>query len=169
MPDLLGLDLDQAALQWWHMLARALVVYVFAIVLVRLGEKRFIGKSTAFDVLLAIMLGSVLSRAITGSSPFFPSLAASLGLVAMHFLLAALAFRSHRFGRWIKGEPRLLVSDGRILWDNMRKSHVSEGDLMLALRESGNTDDLTRVRAARLERSGSISVLLKDGNASPGA
>ncbi|MEJ7928622.1 YetF domain-containing protein [Ramlibacter sp. AN1015] len=162
MLDILGLDLDQSALRWWHMLARAVVVYLFAIVLVRLGEKRFIGKSTAFDVLLAIMLGSVLSRAITGSSPFVPSLAASLGLVAMHFLLAAIAFRSHRFGGWIKGESRLLVSDGRILWDNMRKSHVSEGDLMLALRENGKTDDLARVRVARLERSGSISVLLRE-------
>src|SRR5690606_10049180 len=56
---LLGVGVDE--LTAWQMAIRAFIVYVAAILLVKLGQKRFMGKSTAFDMLLGIMLGSVLS------------------------------------------------------------------------------------------------------------
>jgi hypothetical protein len=59
------------------MALRAVVVYVVTVIIVRLGKKRFMGKGTAFDVILGIMLGSIVSRAITGNAPFFPALAAA--------------------------------------------------------------------------------------------
>ena len=87
----------------WPDGARAVVVYVVTVLMVRLGKKRFMGQSTAFDVILGIMLGSVVSRAITGNAPFFPALSAAAVLLAMHWLFSALAFRSHLFGEAIKG------------------------------------------------------------------
>lgn len=67
-----GLDGDELSLR--HTALRAVVVYVAALITVRLGEKRFFGKNTAFDVILGIIFDSVVSRAITGSSEFFPTL-----------------------------------------------------------------------------------------------
>jgi hypothetical protein len=58
-----------------QMALRAVVVYVVTVIIVRLGKKRFMGQGTAFDVILGIMLGSIVSRAITGNAPFFPALA----------------------------------------------------------------------------------------------
>ena len=46
----------------------------FTLAIVRLGSKRFLSKATAFDVIVGIMLGSVMSRAITASASFFPTL-----------------------------------------------------------------------------------------------
>jgi len=54
-------------------------------------------------VILGFMLGSILSRAITGSSPFFPTLGAALVLVIMHWAFAVAAFRWSRFGTMVKG------------------------------------------------------------------
>src|SRR4051812_14636582 len=85
-----------------QMALRAVVVHVVTVLMVRLGRKRFMGQSTAFDVILGIMLGSIVSRAITGNAPFFPALAAAAVLLAMHWLFSALAFRSHRFGEAVK-------------------------------------------------------------------
>ena len=152
---LLGLSADE--LTEGQMLVRALIVYVVALLMVRVGEKRFLGKNTAFDVILGIILGSVVSRAITSASGFFAILGAGFALVLLHWLFAAAAFRSDRFGDFVKGRHRVLVEDGDIRWDAMRKSQISRKDLMSALRSEANSDDLQKIKEARLERSGDIS------------
>lgn len=156
---ILGLDVDELTIG--HMVARAAVVFVAALLMVRVGEKRFFGKNTAFDIILGIIFGSVVSRAITGSSEFFPTLAAGLTLVLLHWLFATLSFHFDWFGTIVKGNSRTLVKDGEILWSAMRSSHISEKDLMSALRSQANVDELDEVQEARLERSGDISVIKK--------
>lgn len=154
---ILGLDVD--TLNAGHMLARAVLVYVATIFMVRVGEKRFLGKSTAFDVILGIILGSVVSRAINSSAAFFPTLAAGFFLVVLHWTFAVIAFRSDRLGTLVKGSTRNLVDNGRIVWDEMQNSHISRDDLLGALRLNGSTDDTSTVKSAWLERNGDISVL----------
>lgn len=156
----LGLDADELTIS--HMVARAVVVYISALLMVRIGEKRFLGKYTAFDVILGIIFGSVVSGAITGSSEFFPTLAAGLMLVVMHWLFATLSFYFDWFGSFVKGNSKLLVKNGEILWDAMRSSHISEKDLMGALRSQSGINTLDDIKEARLERSGDISVIKKD-------
>jgi uncharacterized membrane protein YcaP (DUF421 family) len=126
--------------------------------IVRLGKKRFMGRATAFDVILGIMLGSIVSRAITGNSPFFPALAASGVLVAMHWLFSLIALHWHGFGWMIKGKPVLLVRDGEIDEQVMRKTHMTEHDLWEDLRGKSGSD-LKQIAEARLERNGQLSVL----------
>ncbi|HWS52717.1 MAG TPA: YetF domain-containing protein [Pyrinomonadaceae bacterium] len=157
----LGLELEGKDLTALHMALRAVVVFVLSIAMLKVGDKRFMGKSTALDVMLGIVFGSTVSRAITGNAPFFPALVGALALVLLHWLFAAVAFRSHGFGRLVKGRNRLLVRDGEIQWDAMRKSHVTTHDLEEALRAGGEEPDVTRVKAAHLERNGDISVIMK--------
>lgn len=142
----------------WQMSMRAAVVYVIATVIVRLGKKRFMGRSTAFDLILAIVLGSIVARVITGDAPFLPGLAAALTLVLMHWLFSAVSLYWKGFSRFVKGEPVLLVRDGVVDWAAMRKAHMSEGDLWEDLRQKG-ISDLHEIAEARLERSGEVSVL----------
>ena len=68
----LGLGLEGERLGAAQMALRAVVVYVVTVAFARLGKKRFMGRATAFDVILGIMLGSIVSRAITGNAPFCP-------------------------------------------------------------------------------------------------
>lgn len=154
---LLGLDAEDLAA--WQMGTRAVFVYAVAVVMVRLGEKRFLGKSTAFDVILGIILGSVVSRAITGSSPFFPTIGAGFVLVGLHWLFSVVAFRSERFATLVKGESRLLIKDGELQREALRKSHVGERDMLAALRTEGQLTNPADVAEAHLERSGDISIV----------
>jgi uncharacterized membrane protein YcaP (DUF421 family) len=162
-----ALGLGEEHLNAWHMGLRALLVFVFSIALVRVGEKRFLGKNTAFDVILGFILGSVLSRAVTGQSPFFPTLFAGFVLVFLHWLLAAVSFRLEWFGPLVKGNARVLVRDGEIQWREMAGAHVSKNDLMSALRQQARVDSLEDVEEARLERSGEISVLKREREREP--
>jgi len=154
----LGLGLKGEEMHFSHFAVRALVVYVAAVLIVQLGKKRFMGQSTAFDMILGIMLGAVLSRAITGNAPFLPAIGAGAVLVAMHWLFSWIALHWHPFGELIRGKPRLMVRNGQVDDDAMRRTHLSEHDLWEDLRGQG-VSKLEEVAEARLERSGRLSVI----------
>ena len=155
---LLGLGLESKELALGQMMLRAVVVYVVTVAIVRLGKKRFMGRATAFDVILGIMLGSVVSRAITGNAPMFPALAAGATLLAMHWVFSGIALRWHAFGFVVKGRSRLLVRDGKADGDQLRAAHMTELDLREDLRAHGVSGP-EEVHEARLERSGKLSVI----------
>jgi uncharacterized membrane protein YcaP (DUF421 family) len=155
---LLGLERDLENVNSGQMALRAILVYALALLLVRIGSKRFISQATAFDVIVAIMLGSILSRAINDSAPFIPTILASGALVGLHWVFAALATRTSFFGPLVKGEPRLLIKDGQVQEEEMRRAKLSGNDLEQALRLQSRTDP-SKIKRAYLERNGSISVI----------
>ncbi len=156
---LFGLGRDAGEIGPGQMALRAILIYAFTLAIVRLGSKRFLGKATAFDVILGIMIGSVMSRGINGSASLVSTLAGGTMLVALHGAFAALAYRTSWFGVYVKGNPVLLVEDGEVLTEGMREAHLSDRDLAEALRLSGMHPDPSRVKQAHLERNGSISVI----------
>ncbi|MDQ4075638.1 MAG: DUF421 domain-containing protein [Chloroflexota bacterium] len=141
-----------------QMMVRAAIVFIIGVVVVRLGKRRFYGRYSALDLLMAIIVGAVLSRGINGSARFTETIAATFTLVLMHWLLASLAFQFDRFGDLIKGSEYVLVEEGEIQWDAMRASKIDKNDLLEALRSKG-VEELDEVKSAYLERSGEVSVI----------
>src|SRR3954469_7922387 len=107
----LGLGVPREPLGAPQMVLRALIVYTFLLPVIRLGHRRFASRSTAFDLVITIVLGSVGSRALTGNAPFLPTLAAVAALLGLHWVTAAAAYRWHRFGSLVKGSAEELVHD----------------------------------------------------------
>ncbi len=138
--------------------ARALVVYVIGVFLVRIGKSRIMSRTTTLDVLLGFILGSLLSRGVTGHASMSGTAMASAVMIACHWVLTAIACRSHAFGDLIKGHSRLIVKDGKMLAASMRTSHISDHDLFEQMRLK-SIDDLKKVREAYKERNGEISFL----------
>ena len=157
--DLLGLSSGSNDLSALQIIIRTVLIYAFTLAIVRLGSKRFLSKATAFDVIVGIMLGSIMSRAITGSTQFVGTLLAGAVLIGMHWLLARLAFHSDWFGPLVKGRPILLIKDGEVQKHGMREAGLSEKDLKQALRMQNNHTDPANIKLAHLERSGDISVI----------
>ncbi len=154
----LGLSLTSAQLGAAQMGLRAALVYAALLVLVRLGKKRFLGRATAFDVVLVITVGSIAGRAVTGGAPLVPALAALLVLIVVHWVFSLLGRDWPSFSGLIKGHSTVLVDDGRLDRRALRRAHMSKDDLAEALRSQGIVD-IREVREARLERSGSVSVI----------
>ncbi|WP_250427702.1 DUF421 domain-containing protein [Pontibacter ruber] len=164
MPEFFNMAFGVAdtTLTWWQMSLRAVVVFLAALAIIRIGNPRIFGKSTAFDIVLGIMYGSLLSRAITGNSPLFPTIVASLVLVLLHRALASVAY-SMRWGSvsdFLKGRTITLIKDGKLQQEALRENSITENDLKEALRKQGCTD-LEDVHTACLERNGDISVVKK--------
>lgn len=144
------------------MCVRAVIVFFVALGLIQLTGTRAFGSGSAFDMVLRIILGAVLSRAVVAASPFWGTLVAGVILVLLHRLLAIAAYHNDFVGKLIKGEPTILAQHGQVLTDNLRKAEVSEKDLHEGIRDAANLDSLAEAETVRLERSGKISVVKEE-------
>jgi uncharacterized membrane protein YcaP (DUF421 family) len=156
---LLGIGRDVANVGAFPMALRTVVIYAFTLAIVRLGSKRFLGHASAFDTIVGIMIGSVMSRAINGSAPLLPTLVAGMVFIGMHWLLAVLSFHIGWFGPLVKGNPVLLIKEGQIQDHGMRRGGITEHDLQEALRQHTKDSDPKTIKLAYLERNGGISIV----------
>lgn len=159
MSQFLGLDLQPKDLTILQVCLRGIIVFLVSLVMIRLADKRFLGKMSAFDVLLGFMLASMLARAINGSAPFFPTLIGGFVVVFVHRIFATLAFHFDWFGKLVKGEAEALVENGQRRHDALRKNKITEKDLLEELRINGQMSSVEAVRTATIERNGQISVV----------
>src|SRR6184192_2193473 len=158
---LLGLGVEPKDLTFIQISVRGIIVFLATLIMVRLGHKRSLAHKTPFDAVLLVILASVLSRAINGSAAFFATLGGGVVLLVLHRIFAHLAYYSHGFGILVKGRPDTIVHDGECDFQMMRRNHVSIHDLEEDMRLNGQIDDLSKVRLARVERSGDISFIKK--------
>jgi uncharacterized membrane protein YcaP (DUF421 family) len=137
---------------------RAVLVFLILIAYFRFAKKRFLGQATGLDAILFVVIGSIASRAISGTAPFFPSMAGSLMLIGMHWLISYITRDSKTLGALIKGHDTLLVRDGQVDHEAMAAAHMSGADLAEELRLKG-IGDVAEILEARLERNGKLSVI----------
>ena len=159
--DLLGLA--EKDLEWYQMLTRCVIVFVFAMVFIRISGMRTFGTQSAFDVIVSITLGGMLGRCIMGHYPFFASLIASAGLILLHRLASFLASRSKLLCRLMEGTPVLLFKDGRQLESVLKKYNINEQELLTAIHED-SLDDFGKVKTIWLEPDGKLSVIKKQSS-----
>lgn len=150
---------DAHTITWWQMTLRAVLIFFFTLALVRFGGRRVFGKNTSFDIVVGVILGSTMSRVLTGNAPLLPTFAAATALIGLHWLLGALSLYSTGLARLVKGTELLLVENGEIRRDALRRANFTEHDLFESLRTAGHTTDLSDVKAAYLERNGHVSVV----------
>jgi uncharacterized membrane protein YcaP (DUF421 family) len=159
---LLGPDGKATELTLLHISLRAFFIFVVGLAIVRIGDRRSLAEKTAFDAIFIVLIGSMLSRAINGTAPFFTTIAAGIVLMVIHRACAFGACKSHAFGKLIKGRDVTLVREGKIDRAQMRRSLISDHDFEEDLRLDAKTEDVSTIQVARLERSGDISFIKKE-------
>ncbi len=162
---ILGLDFQPKDLTFLQISLRGIIVFVATLIMIRFGHKRSLARKTAFDAVLIVILASVLARAINGNSAFFSTLGGGFVLVLVHRLFAWIAYYSHTFGELVKGIPEVIVDDGNLILRTMRRNHISRHDLEEDMRLSAHTGDLSKIKVARVERSGDISFIRAEDKA----
>lgn len=154
---LLGNDVDP--LTWWQMSMRALVCFAFAVMLIRYTGKRIFGKNTAIDIVVSVILGSNISRAVTGNAPLLATLVATVLIVICHTILSYIAWRYPSVSTYLKGQSTILVRDGEMCDEEMGAKGIGPGDLKEAMRQRGLEPNLEDIRYAYIERNGDISII----------
>lgn len=155
-----GREID-AVIPVWQLVLRTIFVYATALFLIRVAKRRFMGGFTTFDILLGFVVGSILSRAITGAIRFIDMVVVVSVLIILHWILATITFYFDRTSELVKNSERELVKDGKIQEEAMRRSKIGKNDLLEALRKEGNVEKPEDVQSAYLERDGNITVIPK--------
>jgi len=155
-----GVGVEAAHLTVLQVALRAVLIFFATLIIVRFADKRFLAKKTAFDFILAVILASMMARAINGSEQLGPTIVAGFLLAFLHRGLGLLAFKWPRFSGWIKGYSQTIIEDGRIRDVVLHRHHFGKDDLAEELRLGGVIDP-AEVKHARLERSGEVSVIRK--------
>lgn len=141
-------------------------IYLTFIVLVRVMGTRVLTGTASFDLACVVAFGAILGRTVLLEDPTLAiGVVALATFVAMQAVLGLLR-QSPRLYRLLIQQPVLLVVDGRLLTDSMRRSHVVEDELRQAARRAG-ARSLDEIRCAVLERNGTLSVVRSDQPVDP--
>ena len=144
------------------MSVRAFCAFMIMLIIIRVGGMRIFGKESAFDSIITIMMGAILTRGVVGASPFLSSVGACVVIVVVHRLLSILSIRSETFSDIVKGKKLLLYEKGKFIYKNMRKGGISKGDVTEILRIEMNTENLENIDKVFMERNGHLSFIKTD-------
>jgi uncharacterized membrane protein YcaP (DUF421 family) len=141
--------------------ARTAFLFGFGILCIRIAGRRTFAEYSPLDIVVAVVVGSNISRIMTGKAPFVPGLCATLLLVLLHRVVAMASLGWPALACWVKGRPVELIRDGKVDRQALRRHELSEDDLLEALRLE-KVDDPAKVSRATLEGGGKISVVPKN-------
>jgi uncharacterized membrane protein YcaP (DUF421 family) len=140
---------------------RALIAFFSLLIFTRLLGKKQISQLTLFDYILGITIGSMAASITTDlSSRAWPHWIGLVTWVAAGLAIDFLTTKSRYAAKYIEGEPSIIIMNGKILENNMRKLRYNATNLLQQLR-SKDIFDLSEVHFAVLEPNGELSVLKK--------
>lgn len=139
---------------------RAVVIYLFLLLVFRISGKRTLAQMTAFDVVLVLIISEAVSQPLTGDDYSLTTamiLVSTLVMVELGF--AFLKQKSKKAGRWLDDVPLIVVEDGNPLRDRMDRARVDDEDVLECARATQGLENMQQIKYAVLERDGTISII----------
>lgn len=162
---LVGASMWRLAQPWWEFVLRAVLVYGFLLVMLRLTGKRQVGQLAPFDFVLLLVLSNAVQNSMNaGDNTVSAGLILVVTLMAANGLVAWGSYRSKAVELVLDGKPEILVHNGQVDEGILRRNRITRHELMAAIRQVGLTD-LAQVRVAILENNGRINVIGGRGGA----
>ncbi len=141
-------------------IARACAVYFFLLLVFRIAGKRSLAQITTFDAVLLLIISEAVQQALIDSDTSMTNaFILVLTLVGLDVSISVLTLRSRIADRLINDAPLVLLENGRLFRDRMRKARVTEDDILAMARELQGLERLDQIKFAVLERSGGITVV----------
>jgi uncharacterized membrane protein YcaP (DUF421 family) len=141
---------------------RAAAIYGFLLIVLRIAGERTMSSMTTFDFVLLLVIAEATQQGLLGDDfSITKALLCITTLVALDVGLSFLKDRSQLVHKVVEGVPLVIVEDGRLLVDRMKKARIDESDVLQAARENQGLERLDEIRFAVLERTGQISIIPK--------
>jgi uncharacterized membrane protein YcaP (DUF421 family) len=140
---------------------RAVIIFVFLYVLMRIVGRRELSSLEPFDLILLVVIGDAVQQGLTQDDYSVTGAFLAIGTIAMMQLIVSYTnFRFPKLRPILDGEPIVVVQDGKPLEKNMHRERVTMDDLLAAARQQ-NIASLDDVAWAVMETSGAISFIKK--------
>jgi len=146
----------------WEKLLRSVVIYFFILIAFRFTGKRQVGQLTPFDLVVLLIISNVVQNAVIGNdNSLGGGMIGAVTILVLNWGVVEISYRFKFMRRAMEGTPTILIHNGKILQENLRRERITLEDLQAALRKSGAID-AGQVRFAVLEENGQISVIPKN-------
>ncbi|MBO9609584.1 MAG: DUF421 domain-containing protein [Paenibacillaceae bacterium] len=146
---------------WLHIVARSLGAIIMLFALTRILGKKQISQLTFFEYVTGITLGELAGFMSTDmEGVYWHGVVSLLVWFSVPFVLELLTLKSKKLREWFEGKGTVLIKEGKVLEDNLKKERFTGDELLESLRTK-NVFRVADVEFAVLEASGDLSVLLK--------
>jgi uncharacterized membrane protein YcaP (DUF421 family) len=140
---------------------RAAVVFCFIFLITRIAGRRQLGELEPFDVILLVVLGDLVQQGITQSDESVTGTFIVISTITMLSIAVGwLSFRFKPIRQVTEGDPIILIHDGALIQNNLRRERLTRHDLEEAARKQ-QFSSLGQIRWAILEDDGAISMIPK--------
>lgn len=145
-------------------LIRTVILYVFAIISIRVMGKRQIGELQPSDLVVTLLISQIISIPIQDTDiPLVNTIIPILLLVGFEIITSALNMKSIKFRSLMQGHPVVIINDGNLDQKLLKDLRFTVDDLLESLRQK-DVFDISQVQYAIVETNGQLSVLLKPEN-----
>lgn len=150
-----------------ELVLRAVIVYAFLLIILRVTGKRQVGQLSPFDLVLLLVLSNAVQNAMNGGDNSVLGGIISAGtLVLLNYLVGMATFKSKKFETLVEGRPEVLIHNGNLFQEVMQRQRLTHHELNSALRSAGCAC-VEEVHFAILENDGQITVQPKNRSNSP--
>jgi uncharacterized membrane protein YcaP (DUF421 family) len=140
---------------------RAVVIFVFLLVLMRVLGRRELSSLEPFDLIILVVIGDLVQQGVTQNDWSVTGSLLAVGTLGV--LTVGVSWLSWRFPRVrpvLDGQPIVLLEDGKPIGDNLKRERITIEELASQARQQ-QIDSLDDVKWAVLETSGGISIIPK--------
>lgn len=140
---------------------RSALTFAIMLVVARMLGKSTVAQMTYHDFVASITLGAITANlAFNIKESYWQVLVSLVTFSGIAYLLMVLVLKSRKFREWFSGKPTMVIQNGKILEENLRKLKITLDTLNQELREK-NIYNIEEVDYAILELNGRITVLRK--------
>ncbi len=144
---------------WYELVLRGTIIYFFMFISIKLWGKKHMGEMTAFDFILLLFISEAVQNSlVSDDKSIYGGMIVITTFLLWNSIINKLTFRFRRLEKILDGEPVVLVNDGVINRDNMKKEQVTEQELKEAMRGHG-LEDIGKVKQATLETNGHLTII----------
>jgi uncharacterized membrane protein YcaP (DUF421 family) len=137
---------------------RPIIIYVVLIVLLRIFGKRELAQLNPFDLVVLLSLSNTVQNALIGDdNSVTGGVVGALTLLSVNWLVVRLLYSSPKLDHALEGKERILIQDGKINPEAMRKELLTNEELLAVVHKQG-LEDFCQVQKCVLEPNGSFYV-----------
>ncbi|MGE5436467.1 MAG: DUF421 domain-containing protein [Syntrophothermus sp.] len=139
---------------------KGLIVYLFLLVIFRFSGKRTLAQTTNFDLVLLLIISETTQQAMVDNDHSITNaFLLIMTLIGSSILLSFLKQRYKKLEQWLEGLPLIIMEDGKLHKDRMKKDRVDESDVLNAARLKHGIENLDQIKYAVIEKNGEISII----------
>lgn len=148
---------------------RTVILYAFVVFSVRIMGKRQISDMQPSELVITLIISEIAAIPMQNTSqPLISGVIPVLVLVALEIIASVIMMKSGKFRKLICGSPIVVIRDGEILQNEMRRLRLTTEDLCVQLRQQ-NIFSIEDVQYCIVETNGKVSVLEKPQSRQPSA